>query len=266
MKNPLKKLKPPFAERDRELPFLEHLDEFRTMLIRSLLAVACCTVLCIPLAKPLLNWLKEPLLRVASQNNYSFELITTSPVEGFMQVVKIIFAAGVLLSLPFIIYFVARFVFPGLKENEQKMLVYGGLAGAVLFAAGVTLCYTITLPVAIKVMFYFNSYLGAAANWKIDTYLSFVLQLLISFGLIFELPLILLLLGHLGIITTAQMRRYRRHVIIGLLVLAMLLTPGPDVISQLQMAIPLYILYELCILILLFRDWKSGAKKGGSGK
>ncbi len=266
MKNLLKKLKPRFADRDKEQSFLTHLEEFRVMLIRCLLSLAIATVVCIPLAKPLLRWLQAPLLKVAEQNHYTFALITTSPVEGFMQVVKVVFAAGVLLSLPFMIYFVARFIFPGLKSGEQKILVYGGLAGAVLFAAGVTLCYTATLPVAVKIMFYFNNYLGTTAYWKIDTYLGFVLQLLIGFGLIFELPLILLLLGHLGIISTAQMRKYRRHVIIGILFIAMMLTPGPDVISQLQMAIPLYILYEVCILILCLRKRRNGEETKGSEK
>jgi sec-independent protein translocase protein TatC len=266
MKNLFEKLKPRFAYRDKELSFLDHLEEFRTMLIRCLLTLAVATVVCIPLAKPLLNWLQAPLLQVAEKNHYTFELITTSPIEGVLQVMKIVFATGVLLSLPFIIYFVARFVFPGLKAREQKIMVYGGLAGAVLFAGGVTLCYTVTLPIAINIMFYFNNYLGATANWKIDTYLSFVMQLLVSFGLIFELPLILLLLGHLGVISTAQMRTYRRHVVIGILSIAMVLTPGPDVISQLQMAIPLYLLYELCILILLVRDRKSRKEKEGIEK
>jgi len=266
MKNLLKKLKPHFADQDKEQSFLEHLEEFRAMLVRCILTVAVATVVCIPLAKPLLSWLQAPLLKVAAQNNYTFALITTSPVEGFMQVMKVVFAGGVLLSLPFIIYFISRFVFPGLKQNEQKILVYGGFAGAVLFAGGVTLCYTVTLPVAVKIMFYFNNYLGTTAYWKIDTYLSFVMQLLIGFGLIFELPLILLLLGHLGVISTDQMRKYRRHVIIGILLIAMALTPGPDVISQLQMAIPLYILYELCILILRLRKRSARKEKEGSEK
>ena len=239
--------------RDKEQSIWEHLAEFRRMLIRCLLALTVATVVCIPLAKPLLTWMQAPLLQVAAQNHYAYELITTSPVEGFMQVVKVIFAAGVLLSLPFMIYFIAQFVFPGLKPNEQKMLVYGGLAGAVLFALGVALGYAITLPVAVNLMFYFNAYLGTTANWKIDAYLGFVMQLLIGFGLTFELPLILLLLGRMGIISTAQMSHYRRHVIVAILIIAMLLTP-PDVFSQLQMAIPLYVLYELCILILRFRE------------
>jgi sec-independent protein translocase protein TatC len=259
----LEKLKLPFAARDKEQSLLEHLEDFRRMLIRCLLALAIATVACIPLAKPLLHWLQAPLLQMAAQNHVAFELITTSPVEGFMQVMKVIFAAGVLASLPFMIYFVAQFVFPGLQPQEQKMLAYGGLAGAVLFITGVALCYAITLPMAVKIMFYFNDYLGTAANWKIDAYLGFVLQLLIGFGLAFELPLILLLLGRLGIVSTAQMRKYRRHVVVGILVIAMVLTP-PDVPSQLQMAIPLYVLYELCLLILSLRDRRTLGKKEGT--
>jgi sec-independent protein translocase protein TatC len=262
MKNLFKKLAPRFADRDKELPFLEHLEEFRTMLIRCILALVVATAACIPLAKPLLAWMKAPLLKVAEQNNYEFQLITTSPVEGFLQVVKVVFATGILLSLPLMIYFIARFVIPGLKPKEQKMLVYGGLAGAALFAVGVAMCYIITLPVAVKIMFYFNNYLGTIANWKIDAYLGFVMHLLIGFGLAFELPLILLMLGRMGIVTVAQLCKYRRHVIVGILIIAMVLTP-PDVITQLQMAIPLYLLYELCILIL--RLTKPGAQKETKG-
>jgi sec-independent protein translocase protein TatC len=263
MRNPLKKLTPRLT--DREMPFLEHLEEFRSMLIRCLLALAVATGLCIPLAQTLLDWMKAPLLKVAEQHQYTFELITTSPVEGCMQVVKTVFASGVLLSLPFMFFFIAQFVMPGLKPREQKMLVTGGLAGAVLFAAGVAMCYVVTLPVAVNIMFYFNNWLGTTANWKIDAYLGFVMQLLIGFGLAFELPLFLLMLGHMGVVTVEQLCRYRRHVVVGILIIAMLLTP-PDVITQLQMAIPLYLLYELCILILRLTQRSARKVKKGKGE
>lgn len=265
MKTLFKKLTPRFADRDKELPFLEHLEEFRTMLIRCILTLVIATAVCIPLAKPLLNWMQAPLFEVAAQHQYTYELITTSPVEGFLQVVKVVFATGILLSLPLMIYFIARFVMPGLKPKEQKMLVTGGLAGAVLFAIGVTMCYVITLPVAVNIMFYFNNYLGTTANWKIDAYLGFVMHLLIGFGLAFELPLILLMLGRMGIVSVAQLCAYRRHVMVGILIIAMVLTP-PDVITQLQMAIPLYLLYELCILILRLTQRSARKEKKGTEK
>lgn len=253
MKFVMNNWKSPFTSEDRAQSILAHLEDLRRMLFRCLLTLVVACVACIPLARPLLRWLQAPLRQVAAQNHYELELITTSPVEGFMQLVKMVFATGVLVSLPFMVFFVARFVFPGLKPVERKYLAWGGLAGAALFAVGVGFGYFLTLPVAVKFMFYFNNALGTTANWKIDAYLGFVLQLLIGFGLAFELPLILLLLGRLGIVSTAQMRQYRRHVVVGILVLAMVLTP-PDVASQMEMAIPLYLLYELCILILSLRD------------
>ncbi|MFA5688495.1 MAG: twin-arginine translocase subunit TatC [Kiritimatiellales bacterium] len=249
MKNPFKKLKERMTLEDREQPFLEHLEAFRKMLVRCVITVAVCTAVCIPFVKPVIRWLQAPIIKTAAARNYDYELITTTPVEGFLQVVKVIFATGILISLPLLIFFIAQFVLPGLKPNERKLLTYGGIFGGILFAAGVAMCYSMSLPVAVGIMFYFNDYLGTVANWKIDKYLGFVLQLLIGFGLAFELPLILLLAGRMGLVTVEQLTKYRRHVIVGILVVAMVLTP-PDVITQLQMAIPLYILYECCILIL----------------
>lgn len=258
MKSVFKKLR---FDDDGERPFLEHLDAFRTMLFRCLIAVSACTLICIPLARPLLNWLQAPLLRTAELKSQNFELITTSPVEGFIQVVKVVFTAGVLASLPLVIYFVAQFIVPGLNPKERKALAIGGFFGALLFIAGVSLCYFVSLPVAVNIMFYFNDYLGTVANWKIDKYLGFVMQLLIGFGLAFELPLILVLLGRMGLVSIQQLRTHRRHVFIGILVLAMALTP-PDIITQLQMAIPLYLLYECCIGIL--RVFERRERKKGS--
>jgi len=249
-KNPMwKKLKTKLSYSEKSQSFLDHLEALRSVLLRCVITVLVAMALCIPLARPLVRWLQAPLIETAEARGTAFELITTTPVEGFLQVVKVIFSAGLLLSLPLLLYFIALFVLPGLKPKEQKAIAIGGIFGTLLFAAGVAACYFITLPAAVNVMFYFNDYLGTVANWKIEKYLGFVLHLLIGFGLAFELPLVVIGLGRMGLLTPCQLRQYRRHVAVGILALAMLLTP-PDIITQLQMAIPLYLLYECCIGIL----------------
>lgn len=246
----LKKLTSKFSYDDEDKPFLEHLEAFRTTLIQCVVTLIVCMLACWPLAEPLLHWLTQPLADAAASTGFEYQLITLSPVEAFMQLVKVIFVSGLILSAPFIIFFIGLFVLPGLKGKEKKVITTASIAGGILFVAGVTMGYTITMPVAIQLMLKFNNTLGTTANWGIDKYIGFVLQLLLGFGLAFELPVVLIVLGKMGIVTSRGLREYRRHVIVGLFVLAMLLTP-PDPMTQLQMAIPLIILYECCIWILV---------------
>ena len=140
MKNLFHNLKARLIPTDSESPFLEHLEAFRQMIFRCLITVVLVTLVCIPFAKPILGWLKAPLMKTAAVRSTDFELITTSPIEGFVQVVKVVFATGILLSLPLLIFFIARFILPGIKPKERKVLLLGGFFGTLLFAGGVSLC------------------------------------------------------------------------------------------------------------------------------
>ena len=191
----------------------------------------------------------KPLIDAAALTGFEFSLITLSPIEAFVQIVKVIFVSGLIVSAPFLIFFISLFVLPGLRAKEKKTITNAAVAGGILFAVGVSMGYFMTLPVAINLMLKFNDFLGTTATWGIDKYIGFVLQLLLGFGLAFELPVILIVLGKVGIISSRGLRTYRRHVIVGIFILSMFLTP-PDPLTQLQLAIPLVILYECCIWIL----------------
>jgi sec-independent protein translocase protein TatC len=161
--------------------------------------------------------------------------------------------------------FIGAFIFPGLTSREKRAVINASGFAVVLFVAGVLFGYTFTLPAALKIMFGMHAWLGIRPEWTVTSYVTFALQLLIGFGLVFELPTILLTLGKLGIVSSLQLRTMRRHAIVIILVVAAALTP-PDVFSQLLMTLPLVALYELCIWLVRLdeRRKKVGNTEPGS--
>jgi sec-independent protein translocase protein TatC len=173
---------------------------------------------------------------------------------GLSTGMRIVFWSGLLLSVPVILVAVGRFVVPGLHRRERKAAAWIIGASAVLFAGGVAMGYHLTLPVALRLMFRVNRLLGITCDFvDLADYMSFVLRLLIVFGLAFELPVVIVALGSVGILSSAQLRESRRYVVVGIFVAAMLLTP-PDPITQLLMGLPLIALYEACIWIVWLRE------------
>ncbi len=235
-------------------PFLDHLEDLRRTIIYSLGALVVGMLVAAPLAPRLLGLLREPLRHV-TENPDAF--LRSLEVGGAFSVgMRIAFWAGLLFSTPFIFVFVAGFVFPGLTEREKRAVINASGFAVVLFAFGVYLGYKLTLPAALSIMFGMHSWLGIRAEWTVTSYVAFASQLLIGFGLVFELPALLLVLGKLGIVNSGQLRQYRRHAIIAALIIGMVLTP-PDIFSQLLMAIPLILLYEICLWLV----WASERRK-----
>jgi sec-independent protein translocase protein TatC len=229
------------------MPFLTHLEELRRALLRSFLAFLAATVLCLFFSPQLFHWLQEPLLPLLPERSY---FITTSPFEFYLAYLKTAMTFGLLLASPFVFYFLWHFIHPGLKNEEKRWVVVLALGCGLLFAGGALFGYFVVFPVGFHFIVDMLKDTGIVFLPKVSDYLSFCLRLLLAFGLIFELPLFLFLLGRLGLVHAQQLRGSRKYVLILILIVAGVLTPGPDVISQILMALPLIILFELGILLV----------------
>jgi sec-independent protein translocase protein TatC len=241
------------ADDRRSKPFVEHLADLRSAVLWSLAAMAVGIGATIPLNPLILRLLKAPLA-AAGKNPDQF-LIVLGVGGGFSTAIRLSTWGGILLSLPLVLWAVAWFVFPGLTRRERRAVLRALGAGALLFAGGVAFG-GYTLPLALKLMFAVNDWLGIACNFvELDNYVGFILKLLLAFGLSFEFPIVLVALGSLEIVTSRQLREKRRHVIVIIFIVAMVLTP-PDPLSQVLMAIPMTILYEASIWIVRAQERK----------
>jgi sec-independent protein translocase protein TatC len=232
---------------DEAKPFLDHLDELRSALLKSLGALLLGVLVAWPLAPTILDLLKRPLINLVEDPDRYLQSLQVA--GAFTSALRIIFWSGFLLALPVILFVIGQFIFPGLTLQEKKWVRLGAGSSFLLFAFGVLLGYSITLEVALKVMHEIHRWLGVEPMWTLTSYVTFCMHLLIGFGLSFQLPMVVLILGRMGILSVSQLREKRRHVFVGLLLMAMFLTP-PDPFTQLIMAVPLYLLYECCIILL----------------
>ena len=175
----------------------------------------------------------------------------SEPAAAIKMWLTVSFFGGLLLSLPVLVFILGSFVLPGVRNIERKVLQRISVFSGGLFLAGIAMGYKVTLPLALGLMLKIGGKLGGESIWFYNKYIAFALQLLLGFGIAFQLPVVILIMGKMGIVNSTQLREKRRHVIIGLLILAMVLTP-PDVMTQMLMAAPLIFLYEFCIWFLHF--------------
>lgn len=240
---------------DPPRPFLEHLIDLRNCVIHCALAWAACEILILPFAPRITRWLLAP----AQQSKDMIQGLTWT--AGFDILFKIMLWGGTALSLPFLLFFIMRFVFPGLKRGERFIIVFSLCASSVLFGGGVWMAYAETLEIAFRVFQQVNNWMGVKVEiLTLDKHVEIVIKTIIAFGLAFQLPLLLLVLGWIGIVSSEALRTRRRLAIVLIFILAMVLTP-PDPVSQLVMAIPMCILYEVCIWIIRLREMARGKRK-----
>ncbi|HEY5914548.1 MAG TPA: twin-arginine translocase subunit TatC [Verrucomicrobiae bacterium] len=201
----------------------------------------------------------DPKAGVGAEDKLLIDIINLGPAGAFIVATKVAVYAGLVVASPFIFYFVAAFVFPALKMREKKY-VYRGLGfGAGLFLVGVAFCYFILMPIALAASAQYAQWLGFTANqWRAEDYISFVCKFMLGMGLGFELPVVVLTLVKIGVLNYAILTKARRYVIVINFVLGAVLTT-PEVITQILMAVPLQLLYEVSVWIAWY--WERKAKK-----
>ncbi|HUS58679.1 MAG TPA: twin-arginine translocase subunit TatC [Planctomycetota bacterium] len=231
---------------EKMMTYGQHLTELRTRLLISLGAAGGLFVVIYAFfGRHLLRILEAPITKAFSE----FQLRTFSPFEVFFVVIKISFIAAFVLASPVVIHQAWLFVLPGLKERERRYVQPALAAGAVLFLAGASLCYFIVLPVVYEFFINMNKSYGTEVMWSMSSVISSELMLLFAFGLAFELPLVIVFLTQVGVVTPSFLSLYRRHAVLVILVLAAVITPTPDWFTMALLAVPLYVLFELSVLV-----------------
>jgi sec-independent protein translocase protein TatC len=242
-------------------PLIDHLIELRTRIIRSLLALLVGFLVCFYFADEILGFLIRPLKQAFPAGEG--QLIFTQIPEVFFVELKVALFAGFMVSFPVIANQLWAFVAPGLYAREKKAFLPFLIATPVLFLGGAALAYFVVMPVAFRFFLGFGGETGGLPVQALPSagaYLNLVMQFILAFGLTFLLPLLLLLLHRAGLITRAQMAGARRYVIVGIFVLAAIVTP-PDPGSQIILALPLMALFEASLLLMRLQERKVEAER-----
>jgi len=234
---------------DRKMSLIGHLEELRRRLIICIVSVLVCSIFSYVYAEKILAILKRP---------FPHSLVFISPQEPFVITLKIALFGGIMIALPMIIYQAWQFVSLALKQKEKRYLLFYGPFSLLLFLSGASFAYFVAIPVGLRFLLGFG---GSSLEpmITISKYLSFITVMILTFGIVFELPLVSLFLVRIGIISPQFLAKNRKVAIIAIFVLAAILTPSIDAFTQILMAVPLVILYEVSIWLAkwpLFREAK----------
>jgi len=225
---------------EKRMSFLDHLEELRWRILKSLAVVILFSIVAYIFSEHLLSFLTRPVPE-------DVQLIFTAPTGAFLVSIKAAIIFGILASLPVIFYQIWAFVAPGLVEKEIRLAIVVVASATLCFLLGFAFAYFIILPFGLRFLFSFQtSYLAPMPD--IGSYIGFAGRLFLAFGIVFELPLLSFLLSKMGLLTPGFLKKQRRYAIAVIFILAAILTP-PDVITQILLAAPLILLYEISIWI-----------------
>lgn len=222
-----------------EMPITGHLLELRSRLVKSLLVLFFFFGIAFYFSDTLHAWFKRPL---------NAPLVFLSPAEAFWADLKISLFAGFICSVPAILYEIWQFITPGLLPSERRYFLPFLFFGTLFFFLGMAFCYFIALPFALDFLIDYGRQAGMVPQISVSMYIDFNLKFLLGFGLIFELPLVMVLFSKLGFLTPDLLSRNRKYAFLGAFLIAAILTPTPDMFNQILMALPLIFLYEVGII------------------
>ncbi|MEP0860899.1 MAG: twin-arginine translocase subunit TatC [Ignavibacterium sp.] len=236
---------------EKEMTFIEHLEELRWRIIYSLIGIVIGTIV----AWIFIDFLvEEILLRPAKENGVSLQNL--KPFGQIFLYFQIALIAGLILSIPNVFYQFWKFISPALRKHERKYILAIVIFTTVCFLAGIAFAYFVMLPLALSFAAQFGTQ-TIKNEFAVDEYMSIIISVMLAAGLVFELPMLSFFLSKLGILKPSFMRKYRKHSIVIIMVAAAILTPGTDPVSQVILAVPLVLLYEISILVSKFSQKKS---------
>jgi len=246
---------------DKEIGFISHLTELRSRLINSFIFLFIFFAICYFFAEYIYGFLVDPYAEAVKDGKFERRLIFTALQETFLTYLKVAFFASFFVTSPFILIQIWKFIAPGLYEDEKSAIMPYLIITPILFFLGGALVYYLVMPLAIKFFLSFESSgvvtsLPIQLEAKVNEYLSLVMKLIFAFGLSFQLPVVLSLLARIGVVDSEFLKTRRKYVVVIIFAAAAILTP-PDPITQIGLAIPLLILYELSILSVSIIEKKS---------
>jgi sec-independent protein translocase protein TatC len=240
---------------EKEMGFLDHLEELRMRIVRAALAVIFFSGIAAFFADFLVKKiLLAPLLAVGLKAQ------VLTPYGIMMTYMEVVIVVGIIAAMPVILYQLWKFIAPGLMPNERRYAFRIVFFTSICFLSGIAFAYFAIVPAALKFFSTFGTDVFEL-NIAINEYISFLLSLILGSGLVFELPMLAYFLTKIGLLTPQVMRKYRRHAIVGILIIAAIVTPTPDVLTQSLLAAPMLLLYEISIFISKFVQKKSETEK-----
>jgi sec-independent protein translocase protein TatC len=245
-------------------PFLDHLEDLRWMLVKMAITLAIGMGGAFVFRGPLVALVQHPLHEVDPQAVARLQVLSVT--DPLIIIFEVSFYAGIVITFPILLYYIAQFVLPALTLHERKIILPAILASFILFIVGVVFCYFCVLPQTLHFFFGFAKSLEWTPTWQVREYFSFVTQITVAFGLAFELPIVVLMLVYMRVLTSGFLRRTRPFAIVIILCLAMVIAPTPDVITFLSLGLPMCLLYEICIWLGWFVERSRLKKENALGQ